>query len=164
MLRQRVRAAHAGQGNGMSTSDVTGHGLTAGVTNLGPPALADVHRLALDPALYVLITYVHIDPRSTDVREGGGEFVRLENIGPAVADVSGWTLRDRAGHVVRLPGRCYIGAGQALHVHTAPGTDTSTHVFAQRRAAILNNRDGDRLELADASGRVVHVVNWEAGR
>lgn len=166
MLPQRTKAARGtgGTGDGMPTSDVTGHGLAAGVTNHGPPAIADVHRLTLDPALYVLITYVHVDPQGADVREGGGEYVRLENIGPTVADVSGWSLRDRAGHVVRLPGRSYIGAGQVLHVHTAPGTNTTTHVFAQRRAAILNNRNGDRLELVDATGRVVHVVNWEAGR
>lgn len=148
----------------MSSADAGGHAFAIDVINLGPPAIPDRLRLANDPALYVLVTYVHVDPRGADVRGGGGEFVQLTNIGPTVADVSGWSLRDRAGHVLRLPGRCYIGAGQVLHVHTAPGTNTATHVFAQRRAAILNNRDGDRLELIDATGRVVHVVNWEVGR
>lgn len=129
------------------------------------PALVNwVLKRVQDPALYVLVSYVHVDARGDDVRAGGGEFVALTNVGANVVDLAGWTLRDAAGHTVTLPPNRFLGPGQRLRVRVAAGTDTTEEVFAGRGRAILNNRTGDRLELADASGRVVHVVSWEASK
>lgn len=62
-------------------------------------------------------------------------------------DISGWVLRDRANHVFDLNGS--VGANGDGLITLPAG-----------RLPLTNS--GDRIELLDDDGRLVHVVNYAA--
>jgi len=77
--------------------------------------------------------------------ETGNEVVVLRNSSELVADLAGWMLRDRANNTYDLSGS--IPAVEDRHVQML--------VFSMP----LNN-SGDRIELLDQNGSVVHVVEY----
>lgn len=109
----------------------------------------------------VLITHAIYDPPGSDVQRQAGEFVVLENIGRDIADVSGWTLVDGAGHVITLPDHRYLGGGERVRVYVGQGDPTPGRFYAGRKQAVLNNRSPERLELRDRQGNIRHVMSWE---
>ncbi len=107
------------------------------------------------PAAVVAISHVVANAPASDVQPGAGEFVVLQNVGDAEADLTGWALQDAAGQRLELPEGRRLGPGEQLRVHVGPGSDTSSRVYTGRRRAVLSNR-GDELVLLDPGGQQVH--------
>ena len=68
--------------------------------------------------------------------------------------ISGWTVRDAAGHIYKF-GTLRLGAGKQAIVHTGKGTSyttsASTHVYWGRSWYVWNNT-GDKVILRRADG------------
>jgi hypothetical protein len=109
----------------------------------------------------VVISELAPDPMGDDLAFNAGEFVRLDNLGTRTADVTGWCLRDRANHRLRIPPGHEIAPGGSLFVHTGAGDPSVTRYFARRRKAIWNNRGGDTASLMSANGRLIDTFSYE---
>ena len=91
-----------------------------------------------------------------------GEYVLLRSLASTDVDMTGWTLRDLAGHVYRFPAFA-LGPSAEVRLYTRVGEDGPGELFWGRRAAVWNNR-GDAALLADAEGREVHRYTYTPGR
>jgi Lamin Tail Domain len=85
-------------------------------------------------------------------RSLNGEWVQLHNRTSRRITLTGWRLRDLAGHVYKF-GTYRIKAGGYVKIHTGRGTNTQTNRYWGRRAYVWNN-DTDRATLKNASGVV----------
>jgi hypothetical protein len=102
------------------------------------------------PSPDVQITFIEYDPPGSDVE---GEYVRIENVGGGVADMTDWTLRDEANKAFTFP-TFTLSPGAAVQVWTKSGTDTATDLYWGSGSAIWNNT-GDCAYLRDGAGTPV---------
>jgi micrococcal nuclease len=96
---------------------------------------------------------VAADAPGDDRENLDGERVRVVNERDESVDLSGWTLRDEAGHVYEFPDGTRLARGEAVVVHTGSGTDGGGDLYWGRSRPVWNN-DGDTATLRDADGRV----------
>ncbi len=80
------------------------------------------------------------------------EWVKLHNRTGQRITLTGWTLRDRQGHVYTF-GAYSLKAHGYVKIRTGSGRNTQTNRFWGRSWYIWNN-NGDRATLEDASGKV----------
>jgi hypothetical protein len=83
------------------------------------------------------------------------EYVVIRNGDNVSHSVSGWTVRDRAGHRYTFPDGFRLGAGKQAIIHTGDGTSyttsASTHLYWGREWYVWNNT-GDKVILRRADG------------
>lgn len=112
----------------------------------------------------VRFSYVQYDSPGKDtgsIASLNAEWVRVTNPSARARDLTGWVIRDKAGHVFRFP-QFTLGAGQSVRVHTGPGANTRTDLHWRSRAYIWNNT-GDTATLKTRAGRTVDVCRWGDG-
>ena len=106
----------------------------------------------------VYISKVYFDSPGSDRGSNSSlnaEYVVIRNGDNVAHSVSGWTVRDKAGHIYKF-GTLKLGAGKQAIVHTGDGssytTSASTHLYWGRGWYVWNNT-GDKVILrrADAS-------------
>ena len=132
----------------------------SGTTPASPVAVSPVvpaEMLAAQGALR--ITELMPDPLQPG-RDADYEWVELTNLGQVVVALDGMTIRDAQASTalpaaVVPPGASIVVAGRLAEVDADVRLDGSI-------GNGLGN-DGDRIELVDASGRVVDVVEYGAG-
>lgn len=107
----------------------------------------------------VTIQGVDYDPPGWDV---AGEYVLLRSRAPVEVDMTGWTLRDLAGHVFRFP-TFALGPSDEVRMFTRAGDNGPDGLFWGRRAAVWNN-EGDAVILADGDGREIHRYSYTRRR
>ncbi|MCI0686213.1 MAG: lamin tail domain-containing protein [Sporichthyaceae bacterium] len=86
------------------------------------------------------------------------EYVTIKNTSSVARSMTGYTLRDRAGHVYTF-GTFTLGAGKSVTVHTGKGTNSSTHKYWGREAYVWNNT-GDTAYLRNAFGTLRDSCTW----
>jgi len=89
------------------------------------------------------------------------EWVRITNAGARAKVLTGWKVRDRAGHVFTFP-TFRLGAGRSVRLHTGSGRNTATDLYWRQRWYIWNNT-GDRAILRNAPGTVIDTCSWGDG-
>ena len=89
------------------------------------------------------------------------EWVQLHNRSASRITLTGWTLRDTAGHVYTF-GTYTIRAHGYVKIHTGRGTNTQTDRYWGRRAYVWNN-DGDRATLKNRNGTVIDRCSYSGG-
>jgi hypothetical protein len=112
----------------------------------------------------VRITYVQYDSPGDDIGTNGSvnaEWVRIKNVSGSKKSLTGWTLRDPAGHVYRF-GTYTLGAGKTVTVHTGRGSSTAAHRYWGEDYYVWNNT-GDKAILKNKSGTVVDSCTWGDG-
>lgn len=112
----------------------------------------------------IKITGVKYDPRGKDTTSNtqlNAEWVRIKNTGNRSKSLTGWRLRDRAGHVYVF-GSYQLPAGERVWVHTGVGSDTTHHKYWDRSWYVWNNT-GDTATLKNASLTVVDRCKWGNG-
>ena len=102
----------------------------------------------------VEIASVEANPAGGDVQPETGEHVVLRNGGASPVAVSGWYVRDLAGHRLVIGPGYQIAPNATLRVYTGPGTNGPDRFYRGRMAAILNNT-GDTIELCTSDGSVI---------
>ncbi|GAM10183.1 phage tail sheath protein [Geobacter sp. OR-1] len=104
----------------------------------------------------IAIVTVYPDPPGADL---AGEFVTLRNKGEAAVELTGWMLRDLAGHRYVFP-QYTIHPGAEVKVWTKPGEDTLNDLYWGHRAPLWNNT-GDIAYLYDARERLTSCYAYE---
>ena len=89
------------------------------------------------------------------------EWVQLHNRSGSPITLTGWTLRDTAGHVYTF-GTYRIRAHGFVKIHTGRGTNTQTDRFWGRGAYVWNNT-GDRATLKNRAGTVIDRCSYSGG-
>ncbi|MFC4359096.1 lamin tail domain-containing protein [Halobium salinum] len=100
------------------------------------------------------------NPEGDDRERLTEETVTLRNAGDAPVDLSGWTLRDEAGHEYRFPDGTVLAPGTTVTVHTGSGTDTDSELYWDADGPVWNN-DGDTVVLINADGDRVLTERYE---
>ena len=117
----------------------------------GPDPSSREADLRLDsPAGYLadLGGYAAVAPGDDDLRLNE-EYVCLENWGAALAEMTGWHLRDEGNHVYTF-GPTVLAVGARLWVHSGSGADTAEHLYWGRTKEVWNDT-GDTVYLYDAA-------------
>jgi hypothetical protein len=111
----------------------------------------------------VRITKVQYDSPGSDTGSKSSlnaEWVKIKNKGSKGVSLSGWTLRDTAGHVYSF-GSFKLKAGRTVTVHTGKGSNGSKHRYWGSGAYIWNN-DGDTAKLKKGT-KLKDKCKWAGG-
>ena len=104
----------------------------------------------------VVINEIHYDSEPNTRRD---EFVEIHNTGPQAVDLGGWAFTD--GIAFTFPPGTTLNAGAYLVVAEDPATMLSLHgVSALGPYAGGLSNDGEDVELSDASGTRVDLVDY----
>ena len=123
--------------------------------------------LSISPAAAasaVQITYVQYDSPGPDTRSNkslNAEWVRIRNFSSTKKTMSGWTLRDRAGHVYRF-NTFALKPGKSVRIHTGKGANTAADRYWRRDRYVWNNR-GDKAILRNRAGTTMGTCTWGDG-
>jgi hypothetical protein len=82
------------------------------------------------------------------------EAVVLLNQSPKRIDLSGWSVRDEAGHRYTFPDGTSVKPGAALSLRTGHGTDTDIERYWGRSQSVWNDH-GDTVYVYDAAEELV---------
>lgn len=105
------------------------------------------------------IVAIRADAPGDDHENPNGEYVVFENAGTRPLDLSGWTVRDEAGHTYTFPAGFTLGPGERVTLHTGDGTDTATRLYWGVAGAVWNN-DGDTVRVSHPNGTVVAETSY----
>lgn len=117
-----------------------------------------------DAASPVRFSYVQYDSPGPDTGSNASlnaEWIRVTNHGAKARVLTGWTIRDTAGHVFHFP-RFTLKPGRSVRVHTGPGPNTARDLHWGSHAYIWNNT-GDKATLKNRTGHVIDVCKWGDG-
>jgi Lamin Tail Domain len=109
----------------------------------------------------VQIYKIYYNSPGTDTRSNSSlnaEYVIIKNKGTSNRSLTGWTLRDAAGHIYKF-GTFTLRAGYSVYVHTGKGTNTSTHRYWGSSNYIWNNT-GDTAYLRNSSGTGIDTCRY----
>ncbi len=112
----------------------------------------------------VHIDFVRYDPAGSDSgsnRHLNREIVIVENRSGRTKRITGWTLRDPAGHVYRFPGT-RLRPGRHVTVHTGSGRNNPGDRYWGQSNYVWNNT-GDRAILRNKNGARVDTCAWGDG-
>lgn len=115
------------------------------------------------PALRI-VTILYNPPgpdRPTTNRQLNAEYVVVKNVSRTTRVITGWTLRDRNGHVYTFP-TTRVGAGKTVRLRTGRGDDVPGIRYWGYRNYVWNNSGGDTATLRTASGALVHTCTYTA--
>ena len=114
----------------------------------------------------VCIYKVYFDSPGSDTGSNSSlnaEYVVIRNGDNVSHSVSGWTVRDAAGHRYTLPDGFWLGAGKQAIIHTGDGTKytttASTHLYSGREWYVWNN-NGDKVILRRADGSLKDTCSY----
>lgn len=86
------------------------------------------------------------------------EYIQLRNTATVAKYATGWTLRDKQGHVYKFP-TTRINPGQYLTVRTGKGTNNVSNRYQGRSWYIWNNA-GDAAYLRLPNGALIDSCSW----
>ena len=114
----------------------------------------------------VYIYKVYFDSPGSDTGSNSSlnaEYVVIRNGDDVSHSVSGWTVRDAAGHRYTFPDGFRLGAGKQAIIHTGDGTSyttsASTHLYWGREWYVWNNT-GDKVILRRADGSLKDTCSY----
>jgi len=120
---------------------------------------------ALAPAASSAIKFgkIHYNSPGSDSGSNAslnGEWITIKNTGNSVRSLTGWTVRDKAGHVYRF-GTFRLGAHKTVKLHTGKGSNRPLHRYWGSSGYIWNN-DKDTARLRNANGGLVDTCSYNA--
>jgi len=101
---------------------------------------------------------IDYNPPGSDIDR---EYVNILHSGSAPVQLTGWTLKDSAGHKYTFPSFTLL-PGNRVKVWSGHGTDNTENLFWGREQAVWNNRGGDVATLADSAGAVRHQFAYQS--
>ncbi|SRR6266567_9558098 len=126
-------------------------------------ATAAILGLAAAPAFAYRMVIHEIYYNSPGTDDGSntslnGEWIQLHNTSADKITLTGWTVRDAAGHVYTF-GTYTIGAYGYVKIHTGSGSNTTTNRYWNHGWYVWNN-DTDTGTLKDGSGTFIDSCSY----
>ncbi len=116
---------------------------------------------AAKPVRFASVQYDSPGSDTGSNRSLNAEWIRVKNNGGRARTLTGWTIRDPAGHVYRFP-KFRLRSGRSVTLHTGPGQNTRRDLYWRQNWYVWNNT-GDRAILKTRSGNRVDVCSWNDG-
>lgn len=104
------------------------------------------------------VAAVHADAAGNDHENLGDEYVTFRNAGEAPLDLTGWTVRDEAGHAYPFPDGFTLAPGATVNLYTGTGEASAEALYWGSTEAVWNN-GGDAVVVTNASG--AEVLRYE---
>src|SRR5262245_28445426 len=89
------------------------------------------------------------------------EWATIANKGAKTRTLTGWTLRDTAGHVFRFP-TFKLKPGKSVRIHTGRGSNDANDLYWRQDWYVWNN-DGDKAILKNKAGTKADSCSWGDG-
>lgn len=124
-------------------------------------AVALVPALPAEAASSIQIHRVYYDSPGKDTGTNtslNAEWVQIKNKSKSTRSLTGWKLRDKAGHTYTF-GSFKLGGGKTVTVHTGKGRNGTAHRYWGSRWYIWNNA-GDTAYLRNSSGKTMDTCAW----
>jgi Lamin Tail Domain len=116
-----------------------------------------------DAAPAIRIVEIHYDSPGKDTpvtnRKLNGEYIVIKNFGKTTRTLTGWRIRDKAGHVYVFPGT-KLGAGKSLTLRTGKGTNEPRLRFWNMGWYVWNNSGSEKATLKNRAGDVVDTCSY----
>ena len=112
---------------------------------------------------WVKIDVIYYNPPGTDTGSNSHlnlEYIRLRNTDGIAHTLTGWTVRDPAGHVYKFP-TTTIKANSTVTLRSGAGTDGISTRYWQQNWYVWNNT-GDTAYLRSPSGTLVDDCSYGA--
>jgi hypothetical protein len=109
----------------------------------------------------VRISKISFDSPGSDTGSNtslNAEWIQLHNTGSSGVELTGWKIKDAAGHVYTF-GTFKLYAGGYVKVHTGSGSNTHANRYWNSGGYIWNN-DGDTAKLIRSGGGVVESCHY----
>ncbi len=109
----------------------------------------------------VKISKIYFDSPGSDTGSNSSlnaEWVQLHNTSSSGVTLTGWEVRDAAGHVYTF-GTFKLFAGGFVKIHTGSGSNTHTNRYWGSSSYIWNN-DGDTGKLIRSGGTLVDTCQY----
>lgn len=106
---------------------------------------------------------VYYDSPGTDSGSNASlnaEWIRIKNYSTVKKYLTGWTVRDKSGHVYKF-GTFALIPGASVTLYTGSGANSSTKRYWAYDGYIWNN-SGDTAYLRNASGTLVDTCAWSS--
>ncbi|WP_458189475.1 lamin tail domain-containing protein [Haladaptatus sp. NG-WS-4] len=100
------------------------------------------------------LSTIHADASGNDNENLNDEYLVFENTGTQTLDLTGWTLKDEAGHSYTIPKGVTLAPGDQVKIRTGSGTDTATDLYWNSNQAVWNN-GGDTVIVLDDAGETI---------
>jgi len=119
---------------------------------------------SVDASAAVKIVKIYFDSPGADTGTNyslNREWVQIHNGGRSAEAIGDWRIRDRSGHVFKLP-HIKLKPGQDVRVHTGGGYDAygnPIHLYWGSSSYIWNN-DGDNATLKRRNGTVASRCSY----
>jgi hypothetical protein len=88
------------------------------------------------------------------------EWVQIKNVTSTTKSLTGWTVRDLAGHVYTFP-TTKVAAGDVVRLHTGKGTNSTRHRYWGHEWYVWNNTS-DKAILRRADGSLADTCAWSS--
>ncbi|WP_083979920.1 lamin tail domain-containing protein [Demequina salsinemoris] len=114
-----------------------------------------------DAASAVRFSYVQYNSPGSDRGSNtslNAEYIVVKNYSSKSRNITGWTVRDKAGHVYKF-GTLTLKPGATVTLHTGKGSNSSKHRYWRSTWYIWNN-DGDVAVLKNRAGTKVDTCTW----
>jgi hypothetical protein len=95
-----------------------------------------------------------VNPPGDDRQNLNDEYVTIENVDEEPVTMTGWTMRDIAGHEYDFPEGFSLVADGRVDVHSGAGTDSDTDLYWGSTRPIWNNK-GDAVLIYDDRQQLV---------
>lgn len=143
----------------MKITKRAGTAIGGGVALAALAALISVTPAAAAPAIQIRrVTYNSPGTDNWSNTSLNAEWISLINRSSTAKRLTGWTIRDKAGHVYRFP-TYTLPAGKYMAVHTGRGTNNALHLYWRSGNYIWNNT-GDKAYVRNANGTLVDTCSW----
>jgi Lamin Tail Domain len=109
-------------------------------------------------------SYVQYDSPGSDDGSNASlnaEWIRVKNFGSRTRTLTGWRIRDAAGHVYVFP-EFRLRPDRSVRIHTGNGADTGTELYMDRDWYVWNNT-GDTATLKNRALDVIDRCSWGDG-
>ena len=104
---------------------------------------------------------IYYNSPGTDTRSNtslNAEWAIVKNVSSSTRCLTGWTVRDVAGHVYTFGSFC-LGPSKYVYLHTGSGTNSASHRYWRSGNYIWNNT-GDTAYLRNGSGTLMDSCKW----
>ena len=104
---------------------------------------------------------IYYDSPGSDTRTNtslNAEYAIVKNVTGVTRCLTGWTVRDAAGHIYKFGTFC-LGAYKSVYLHTGHGTNTASHRYWNSGNYIWNNT-GDKATLVKPNGSIRDTCKW----
>jgi micrococcal nuclease len=117
----------------------------------GPPADADL-----------VVAHVAFDAPGDDNANLNGEWLRIQNSGRNLVDMTGWGIRDESSsNRFEFPPSFSLAPGEQAIIHSGCGDDFGTILFWCSVGSAVWNNDGDTAFLTEPNGNTHHDLSYQ---